>query len=272
MLFISQSTLSSRIKVLEEDLGVRLFQRNKSGAFLTADGERLLPYALKLIDIYKKAKAEFGSDSKEFTIGCLRTLSKNVLPAILSKFQQNYPSFVVHSLIGSTEKLVQNTLEGNCAFAFIQQIDNPHLESIPLYEEPIYLVVPHDHYFLKRSNPITLEEIAYEPLLMQVNPVPSYWIQVKEYFAKRSVNPNVTFCVDSMPAMIAMVKEGLGISFVPRIVIQEELKERTLHALPVFSSELKLYRQISCVFLKGSAPPYLEFFVTQFQQVVQSLR
>jgi DNA-binding transcriptional LysR family regulator len=274
-LFISQSTLSARIKVLEEDIGVRLFNRNKSGAFLTPDGERFLSYALKLTDTYKKAKAEFCPGSKDFTIGCLRTLSENLLPGILCKFKHSYPSFVVHSFIGRTEKLVQDTLEGNCAFAFIaftQQLKHPNLESIPIFDEPIYLVVPPGHYFMTRSSPITLEEIAYEPLLMQFNPVPNYWIRLEQYFAERSLNPNVTFCADSMLALIAMVKRGLGISFVPGIMIQQNLKEGTLHALTNFSSEIKLYRQISCIYQKGNAPPHMDFFVNEFQQAIQSLR
>lgn len=266
-MYLSQSTLSTRILAMEKELGVTLFKRDRNGAILTPDGEKFLPYAIKISSTYSKALAEFGDEQTTFTVGCLGTLSETVLVNVIEKFREQFPNVLVEIVTGSTQKLTDAVVASQCTIAFVDKILFPpdSLDAIQIYDEPVRVIVPPDHYFLSLNRTISLEELSYEPLLMKVNPIPSYWKELQDGFARRALAPTIVAQSDSFYFLTSLIKKKGGVSFIPIFKVLTHLYDCSLCSVAINPSELKICRPIFCVRKKEPISPYASFFVRQFK-------
>ena len=271
--FITQSTLSARIHSLEEELGVTLFYRGKKGASLTADGKRFLPYAQHLLDTYQRILKEFNQDSFELSIGCLKTLSESYLIEVLEKFYHRYPNATVHTTLSSSKALGEAVLSGQCSFAFVHQIDfPPELQVIPVFEEPIYLVVSPGHRFLSLMRPVSLKEIAQEPLLVKRDPTPLYWKDFLQKMQDQNLTPNIALNSDSFRVILAMVKARKGIGLVSQAEFAPYLKNQSLCTVPFLVDDSRsLKRSVCCIARADTPPNYMNFFLYHFREINTAL-
>ena len=267
--FITQSTLSTRIHSLEKELGVTLFLRGKNGASLTDDGKRFLPYAQRLFDTYQQISKEFSHAPFELSVGCLRTLSESYLIEVLEKFYHRYPNVSVHTTLNSSRALGEAVLNGQCDFAFAHQIDFPEeLQITPVFEEPIYLVVPPGHRFLSLMRPVSLKEIASEPLLIKEDPIPLYWTDFLSMMEERDLKPNVVLHSDSFRVILGLIKARKGISLVSQAEFAPYLKSQSLFSVPFLIDNSKpLMRSVCCISRNNLNLNHMHFFIYHFREI-----
>src|SRR5215468_11117575 len=123
-LFLTQPAVTLQIKALENDLGVRLFNRTANKISLTRQGVVLLSYANKVADLVSTAERELagGEDriSGELSLGVSTTIAQYILPRLLRAFLQEYPDvqFSLHS--GNTSQIVQLLLEAKVSLGLIE--------------------------------------------------------------------------------------------------------------------------------------------------------
>ncbi|MDH5324352.1 MAG: LysR family transcriptional regulator [Gammaproteobacteria bacterium] len=114
-LCLTQSTISARIKRLEEELGVYLFFRNRSGAILTPAGNQFVPYAKRLALTADQARDMIGLHDRYHAIvriGARIALWEGILPMWVGWLRQKTDKIVIHSVIGFEEDLMQHLIEG----------------------------------------------------------------------------------------------------------------------------------------------------------------
>ena len=114
-LHLTQSTVSARIKRLEEELDAHLFIRNRSGASLTQDGKRFLEYAKRLVLTAEQAKHEVGLPSRycaTLRIGGRIALWEGFLPQWVGDMRNAIPDIAIRSEIGFEEDLMRHLIEG----------------------------------------------------------------------------------------------------------------------------------------------------------------
>lgn len=115
-LHLTQSTISARIKRLEEELQVSLFKRDRSGASLTPAGRRFLEYAKRLVTTEKQAKHDVGLSSRYHStlrVGGRIALWESFLPQWVGKIRQAIPDVAIRSEIGFEEDLMRHLIAGN---------------------------------------------------------------------------------------------------------------------------------------------------------------
>ncbi|MGZ5050504.1 MAG: LysR family transcriptional regulator [Methylobacter sp.] len=143
-LYVTQSTVSTRIQRLESYLGVTLFVRNRSGAALTHSGHRFLRHAKSLLLTLEQARHDIGLPSRyraSVTLGARMALWEELLPRWVGMLRQQIPDISIRSEIGFEEDLMRGLIEGrtDVALMFTPQ-HNPGLQIEHLFDESLVLL------------------------------------------------------------------------------------------------------------------------------------
>src|SRR5512133_3621183 len=138
-----QSNVTTRIKQLEERLGLALFRRQGRSLVLSPEGEVLLAYAQRLFRLADEAESELrsGRPMGVFRIGSLESTAGSRLAPVLSKFHRLYPAVVVELVTGTTGALVQRVTSFDIEAAFVSEpFTAPGLATLPVFDEELVLI------------------------------------------------------------------------------------------------------------------------------------
>lgn len=217
-LFMSQSTVTTRLQRLERTLGYDLFIRLSSGVQLTAEGQRLLPLAERMATIEERM---LSPDSTEVPI--LRILSGRAfvsvdVPACLKRIVER-TSVHLKVRMGMYDQMRDALLANQVDFCFLgEPIYHPNVKQVEFTPDIIDLVVPAGHHFTHDFP--GLRALGGEPLVAFGRSISPFRKRVMDLLARAGVYPPVRMELDSIDGIKAMVAQGLGVAFLPR---------RTLH-------------------------------------------
>lgn len=232
-LFLSQPSLSERIKRLEQELGQPLFHRMGRGVRLTEAGEALLPFAeraLAALDQGKESLEALGdAASGRLHVGSARAISTYVLPDLLMRFRQRYPSIEVGIRTGRSSEVLQMVVNQEVHLGVARALYHPRVDTYPLYEEEIVLVTHPEHPFA-RAGEASIYEVANQPLILYDRDS-SYFVLIDRVCREAGIAPTVPMNLDSIEATKRMVENGLGVSFLPQSAIRRELDMEMLSAI-----------------------------------------
>lgn len=146
--FMTQSAMSKKLRLLEEELGVQLFERGKGmqKAKLTRAGERFVDIAFRMSDLYKQAMhIKDDNDRQYFTIGCINSVQAYSLPPVITTFQQKHPLLSVTLEDHHTAEIIPLVLNHRLDIGIVHTPSPyPELESELLFEEQYRLVMRQD--------------------------------------------------------------------------------------------------------------------------------
>lgn len=247
----SQSTVSEHIHILEEDLGTILFERLGKKVFLTDNGKRLLPLAERMIRDAEEIRGLFNEDdvvSGCINIGASESLCVFWLPPLLKKYRLNYPKVQINIKVGNCVEfplwLQQNIID--VAFSLNNNSVQQQLRQINLFhDETVYISSP-DHE-LAANTSLTLQNLAGHTLLLPEG-YSGYPMDLKILLEKEGVKANTIMEFGSLEAIKHCVKSGLGISLLPRIVVEKdivrgELIKLNLTATPIDIQALMIFHR-----------------------------
>ena len=209
--------MTARIRALEREVGVVLFQRHVRGVSLTPAGQRLLPYAAriaKLITDARIAALDDGAPGGALTLGTLETTAALRLSPILSNFARMYPQVRLSLTTGTSCGLTADVAECRLDGAFIAgPLDHPDLHTETVFHEELVLVTPRTMRSLEviRSVP-DLKTIVFRLGC-------SYRQRLDTLLTEMGVLTAAPLEFGSMDAIIACVAAGIGITLLPRGVV-----------------------------------------------------
>lgn len=169
-LYITQSTLSQQIKQLEFELGFDLFLRNSRHILLTEAGEEFLPFARKTILDAEDAVQRLN-DLQHVKVGTLRVGVTYSLSTVLTEglicFMKEFPGIKLEVFYKTVDELLTLLRERKVDFilSYKPLCDAADIDSMPLFENTLALVVSKEHPFAKRGR-IKLEELSGMPLIL----------------------------------------------------------------------------------------------------------
>jgi len=143
-LYLSQSAVSARIRMLEQEVGVPLFTRQRNNIQLTAAGQRLLRYAENILTTWHRAKQEIGTNDASqipFTIGSMTSLWDVLLQPWIAYMQDSLPELILHAEINDPLTLLRRIKEGTMDMAFL--FDYPQsteVEIVEIMQIPLILI------------------------------------------------------------------------------------------------------------------------------------
>ncbi|MES2937243.1 MAG: LysR substrate-binding domain-containing protein [Pseudomonadota bacterium] len=227
-----QSNITTRIKQLEQRLGLQLFRRQGRGLVLSPEGELLLSYAQRLFRLADEAESELrtGKPMGAFRIGSLESTAGSRLAPVLSKFHRLYPGVVVELVTGTTGALVQRVANFEIEAAFVSEpFTAPGLATRKVFEEELVLITPKELPPVRRA-----ADLAGMTVIAFANGC-SYRKRLEDWLGASGVMPARTLEFASYQAMIACVAAGTGFALVPRSLLAalRAAQDVRLHEMPV---------------------------------------
>ena len=141
-----QSNVTARVRALELELGVLLFQRHARGVKITPAGRRMLPFSARISKLLSDAKAaarDDGIPSGVLEVGTLETTAALRLPSVLASFTKAYPKVRPVVTTGTTCSLIEDVVECRLEGAFVAgPVDHPDLQQESVFREELVLVTP----------------------------------------------------------------------------------------------------------------------------------
>jgi len=227
-----QSNVTARIRMLELSVGAPLFRRHSRGVVLTAAGERLLPYAarmMQLVDEARRAVVEDGAPQGKLRLGSLETTAMLRLPPVLAAFAAAYPAVDVALTTGTTAELVERVLERRIEGALVcGPVDHAELIQECIYDEELALVTAPR---LRRLRDLMVQR---EMKIIVLRLGCSYRQRLEAVLARRGVVRLRYLEFGTLDAIIGCVAAGIGATLLPRSVVDTAHREGrvAVHRLP----------------------------------------
>jgi DNA-binding transcriptional LysR family regulator len=254
-LFLTQPAVTLQIKALEQDLGVRLFDRSAGRISLTGQGSILLGYARKMAALAAEAEQGLGcKDGKvsgQLSLGVSTTIAQYVLPRLLGAFLADYPAVDFSLRSGNTSDIVQLLLGGKIAIGLIEGPARERgIRSEPFMQDELVLITPR-HFEVDH---LSENQLLASRLLIREQGSGSRRVVetalAKAGFKLKSFSRVME--MDSTEAIKSAVEAGLGLAFVSRWAIAKELELGTLKVGQV--SGVKIRRHFALVTRTGPEP------------------
>ena len=230
-LHIAQPSLSYSINELEKELGVKLFTKEDRKILLTMYGEQFLPYVetalATLSDGTQALQQMAGSSYQIVRLGYFLSIASSLIPSMMDglyRSEENQRLRFQFSEAGSPD-LLNELKKGNLDLAFCMHQDDT-IASVPVLEQPLYLVVPIDHPFAKREA-VSLEDFAQEPIAM-LDKTSSLRSRVDALYAESGLTPNTIFVVRECHAAMQYVALRLCVSILPQLPAMDAEKVKAI--------------------------------------------
>lgn len=254
-LFLTQPAVTLQIQALEDDLGVRLFDRSAGRVSLTPQGATLLKFAQKIAALISDAEqalaAGEGQLSGELALGVSTTIAQYVLPRLLGAFLGENPrlQFALHS--GNTAEIVQLLLDDRVTIGLIEgPARHREVRTEPFMEDELVLITAPSF----ASDQLSRDQLLAGTLLMREHGSGSRRV-VETALEKAGIKLKSfkkVLHLDSTEAIKSAVEAGLGLGFVSRWAISKELQLGALKIAQV--SGLRIARHFSLVSRSGPEP------------------
>ncbi|MGE6377747.1 LysR family transcriptional regulator [Peribacillus muralis] len=232
-MFLSQPTVSARIKTLEGELDSELFERQGRGIILTEKGKAFIPFAEQIIRTFQQGKKQLkaGSDLEEITIGANIITSQYFIPFALPLWKKNNPNLSFKFISATNEELMDKLLRKQVDIAFMKEVTHSGLRNHKTLDNSIRLVVYPGHPFQVQTEP-SVQTLAMEPLVF-FECGAFDWNQVHKIFEVSNVEPRIEFQVNHLEVAKSLIVSGSCIGFLPYLCIKKELEEGTLAEVDV---------------------------------------
>ncbi|MBA2443589.1 MAG: LysR family transcriptional regulator [Rubrobacter sp.] len=268
-MYLTQPTLTARIKALEEEVGDQLFVRTSRGVRLTEAGKELLPYAERTVGSFEEGCQHLrelrGASGGRLLLGASPGVGTYALPGLLERFTASYPKVSVSVRTGHSEEILEMVLKEEVQVGLTREVEHPEIESLTLYEDELVLVTDPQHRFTEGGT-AELSEIGEEQLIL-FDYGSSYYEQTQAMFRNAGIRELRTMELDNIEAAKRMVEHRLGVAFLPRTSVVRSVTSGRLCLIEVEDSPV-LSRSI--VALRRHDVP-LTTTVSAFLEVADSM-
>ena len=274
-LHTSQPGISKQIKLLEDELGVKIFARNgKRVTAVTSPGKAIIAIAQRILheaDNLKQAAQDFADeDSGKLTIATTHTQARYVLPAVVQRFTQRYPKVKLGLVQGNPMQICQYTLAGQADFCIATEAIGTFKELVmlPCYAWNRCVITPPDHPLLKQKS-LTLEAIAKYPIITYDFAFTGR-SQINHAFETRGLTPNVVLTAIDSDVIKTYVALGLGIGIVAHMAYDpvRDTNLRALDASHLFESSTTRIGVPRNAYLRGYVYDFIEMFAPHLSRKV----
>jgi DNA-binding transcriptional LysR family regulator len=242
----SQSSISTQIKLLEEQLGSKLFDRSEHPPGLTEVGRAVLRYAKEFInrtrDLERDLKEFSLGVSGEVRVGTITSISTYLLLPTIGKLLRRFPKLKVSILNQSRSLLFESVRQAAVDFAIVLSDREPENLAVKILKSERLCFVVSPESGLGSKKHVVLEDLAKASFVIGLRGS-EYAAMIDRLLTQlRFKEIDVAIRISNWEGIKEAVRSGIGIAILPHFVVKHDLRNRTLRELPV--KEIQLYANI----------------------------
>ena len=217
-LHISQPTVSQQIRELEEELGAELFERRGRGVRLTRAGELFRTYASRALEDVSAGERALDALAKreggELRVAYLPSMTASVVVPAVASVLRKHPGVRVVAYEGTSRRVERLVMEGKADIGLgLLPVRSPGLETEPLLEGRLALVVPRGHHLAKETS-ASLRDLEDEPFALLSRSLRARGL-ADALFARAGMSPRIVLEADTVATVLSVVRAGLAITVLP---------------------------------------------------------
>ncbi|MBI1746236.1 MAG: LysR family transcriptional regulator [Acidobacteria bacterium] len=260
--YLTQPAVSHQIQRLEHELGVRLFERTKRRVVVTEEGRLLFPIAKDLLARFDEIRTLFA-ERKGLVIGRLKisttvSIGLYILPSYLKQFIKRFPDVDLHVEYQLPDTIYDLLLKGDSDLGLLAYPERQSdIVVLPFMVDEFVLICPPHHIWARKKH-IKIAEIEGQDFIGLAEATPT-GKAIRQRLKDLGITVRLRTEYNNIEVVKKTVETGLGISLVPRGVVTQEVKNRTLISLSF--SDVNFERPLGIVYRKSKVvtKPMQEF-------------
>ncbi len=249
--FVTQPSISTHLKQLEAELGVKLFDRAPRRVVLTPEGKMLLPYAEEILTLCENFCAlpvnMKKSPKGEIRIASIHSIGMYELDSFLKDFMRQYPKIRIHLEYQEAYAIYDLILKKKVHIGMVAYPQKrPKIQVLPYGVDELALIVPTDHPLTQKRS-VSLSAISGEPFISFDENTPTRE-QIDKLLKKNNIQVQMQITSNNIYALKKAVEAGLGISIVPWPTVESEVQKGVLQRIRV--REIEICRPLALLTLK----------------------
>ena len=237
VLHLVQPAISRQLRLLEEDIGSPLFERQRHGMVLTEAGQALVGYARRAMLELDRARVEIagnaaGAVSGLVTLGLLPSTIDMLSSPLVAAIAASYPGIRIRIAMGYAGTLLRWLEAGEVDAALLYGAErSAEIQTTPLIEEAMWVIGPKEAR-LRANTPVPLAQLAGKPLVLPSAPHGIRTL-VEHACAVSNVTLQIAAETNALSVQRALVLGGHGLTILPPIAVAEELRTQQLSGAPL---------------------------------------
>lgn len=234
-LHLSQPSISTAIKEMEESYGVVFFDRIGNRLCLTSTGEKLLQYAAQLLSLFEQMENEIKSAETHsvLRVGSSITIASCRLPGLIKNLKSRYPQLRTEVWVGNSGEVSQRVIDNQLDIGMIESVPNDEnlFGEQFSHDELVFLCSPENP--LAHKTDVAPSVLADKPFLLREDGSAARELVAALLMSATGVEPHIVWKSSSNQVIVKAAKAGLGIAVLPNILVQHEVRKGELSTFTV---------------------------------------
>ena len=237
-LSLTQPAVSQHVRALEQELGVRIFDRVNNAVKLTHEGEIVVKYAKRMMALQENMKGELTNEKLQIaslTVGITHTAESNAIAEALARYVQRHENVTVKVITGAADKLCGMLKNYEIDLAIIDgKKPDPSLNYLMLDTDNLVLITSPNHRLAKK-NSATIADLKKERLILRLptSTTRKLFVSALECSGMSLNEFNVVLEMDSVATIKDLIRRDFGVSVLARSACMDEISKRKIVALPI---------------------------------------
>jgi LysR family transcriptional regulator, low CO2-responsive transcriptional regulator len=251
--FRTQPAISAQIRALEDEVGARLLDRSGGKVAITAAGKVFQQYAEETLEqrrVTLVALAEMHRIPRgEIVVAANEGTCLHILPEVFAEFKRQYPKVAVGVKRLEHNKILEAIVENSCDFGVISMpVNDKRLTVVPIHRDELAVITAPDHALAVHAKASVAEVLQYPLLLPKFGRTRD---ALENIFDERHLKPSISMELDSSELLKRFVAAGIGVGFIARSNVVEDLRAKVLAVLDI--ADASVQRDLALVFRKDKA-------------------
>lgn len=251
--FRTQPAISSQIRALEEEVGARLFDRSGGKVALTGAGKLFQQYAEQILEARKTMLVTVAEMERvprgEIVVGANEGTCLHILPEVFAEFKKLYPNVGVQISRLERAKIMDSIIDNSVDFGVVSTpVDDKRLTVVSIHRDELVIIAPPGHPLSRMQQAGIADVVPFPVLLPKLGRTRD---ALENLFDERRLKPRIAMELDSSELLKRFVAVNVGVGFISRSNVIEDVKAGVLAAIPMADASIR--RDLALVFRKDKA-------------------
>src|SRR5436309_5887232 len=251
--FRTQPAISAQIRALEEDVGAKLLDRSGGKVSITQSGKLFQKYAEETLEARKSVLTAIAETERvprgEIIVGANEGTCLHILPYVFADFKKQYPDVSVNIKRADYARVLESIIDNSVDFGVVSlPVNDSRLTVVLIHRDELILIAPPQHPLGKLKS-ASIADASKFPLIV---PKAGHTRDaIEQMFHEKRLKPNFTMELDSSELLKRFVAADVGIGFIARSNVEEDVRAKVLAAIPLADAQVR--RDLALVFRKDKA-------------------